>query len=74
MDKLANGKVGSFYKIKGIDIAAPLKIKRRILELGFTLGQALKLARKSLLGKAFLVEIRGYTLTIRKDIAQYILI
>lgn len=74
MDNLLNAKIGKFYTIKGVLKTAPIKIKRRILELGFTKGQSVKISRKSLLKKAFLVEIRGYILTIRKDIAGLILI
>lgn len=74
MDNLLKGKVGKLYTIKGISENAPIKIKRRILELGFTRGQGVKIIRKSLLGKAFLIEIRGFILTIRKNIAELILI
>lgn len=69
MNNLSKAQKGKFYRIKGIKLSAPIKIKRRILELGFTRGQNVKMVRKSLLGKAYLVELRGYTLTIRKDIA-----
>ena len=74
MDNLSDAKCGSLYQIKGISQTAPIKIKRRILELGFTKGQNVKVAGKSFLGKAYLIEVRGFTLTIRKDIARMILI
>lgn len=74
MDKLTNANIGKFYTVKGFVEGASIKIKRRILELGFTRGQKIKIVRKSLLGKAFLVELRGFTLTIRKDIAGIILV
>ena len=74
MGNLATGKVGENYSIKGIKENSPHKIKRRILELGFTPGQKVKIIRKSLLCKAYLIELRGFTLTIRKDIAGLILI
>lgn len=74
MNNLMLAKVGMFYIIEGIMDKAPLKIKRRILELGFTRGQRVRLLRKSLLGKAYLVELRGFTLTIRKDIAGLIIL
>lgn len=72
MDNLINAKKEKYYKIKGISEYAPIKIKRRILELGFTRGQSVKVVRKSLLAKSYLVEIRGFTLTIRRDIASFI--
>ena len=74
MDNLSNASCGKFYSVKGIEPSSPIKIKRRILELGFTSGQNVKLIRKSLLGKAYLVELRGFTITIRKDIAKMILV
>lgn len=72
MGNLADVKIGKLYELIGVNYNAPLKIRRRILELGFTNGQKVKVIRKSLLGKAYLVELRGFTLTIRKDIAQLI--
>lgn len=72
MEKLINAKINKLHIIKGISQNAPLKIKRRILELGFTQGQKVKILRKSVLGKAYLIEIRGFVLTIRKDIANFI--
>lgn len=74
MDNLSNAKKGIFYEVKGISPTANLKIKRRLLELGFTRGQKVKVVRKSLLGKAYLVEIRGFTLTVRRDIAGLVII
>jgi len=72
MTKLIDGKINKLYSIFGISQNAPHKIKRRILELGFTRGQKIKIIRKSLLGKAYLIELRGFILTIRKDIANFI--
>ena len=72
MEKLIDAKIDKLYKIKGVFDGTPFKIKRRIFELGFTKGQSIKLLRKSMLKKAYLVEIRGIVLTLRKDIAQQI--
>ena len=69
---LVNAQINKFYKINKLSLNTPFKIKRRILELGFTNGQAIKLLRKSLLGQAYLIEIRGIVLTLRKDIAEFI--
>lgn len=74
MEKLSKCKVGQLRKMAVIDKTAPDKIKRRLLELGFTSGQNIKLARKSLFGETFLVEIRGYCLSIRKSVAEYIFV
>ena len=72
MENLTSAKINKFYIIDNISLLSSLKVKRRLLELGFTKGQKIKLLRKSLLGKAFLIEIRGYTLTLKKQIAALV--
>lgn len=72
MGNLTSAKINKTYIIENISEQTSLKIKRRLLELGFTKGQKIKLLRKSLLGKAYLIEIRGYTLTLKKQIATFI--
>ena len=72
MGNLTSSKINKTYIIEKISELTSLKIKRRLLELGFTKGQKIKLLRKSLLGKAYLIEIRGYTLTLKKQIATFI--
>lgn len=74
MEKFNRCKVGQIKRIVVIDANAPLKIKRRLLELGFTSGANIKLARKSLLGDTFLVEIRGCCMSLRKNLAEFILV
>ncbi len=58
----------------GISEKASLKLRRRLLELGFTRGQVVKLDRKSLLSHAFLVELRGYVLSLKREIASLIMV
>ena len=72
MENLSKAKIGKLYLITTISNSASIKIKRRLLELGFTKGQFVKLVRKSFLAKTFLIELRGFTLTIRKDVASLI--
>ena len=74
MEHLDKAKCRLFYKIIGYSEKSPLKIKRRLLELGLTEGQKIRVVRKSLLGKAFLIEVRGYSLSIRKNLASFVLI
>lgn len=74
MENLGKVKVGVFYTIKGFSDKAPLKIKRRLLELGLTVGQSVRLVRKSLLGKAFLLQVRGYTLSLRRSLASFVML
>lgn len=74
MLSLKNAKIGKSYRVLQISEYAVDKIRRRLFDLGFTSGQYVKLVRKSLIGKVFLIEIRGYTLSIRESVAQKIII
>ncbi len=74
MSNLLTEKINEYHKIIGLSKKAPLKIKRRLLELGFTIGTSSRILRKSLLGRAYLVELRGFTLSMRKNILEYILV
>lgn len=47
---------------------------RRFLELGFTVGQKVKVVSSSLLRKVFLVEIRGYLLSVRRELLNRIIV
>lgn len=67
-------KVGVYFEIQKIESKLPLKMVRRLCDLGFTPGQKVRLLRKSLLGKVLLVELRGYTLSIRGELAKAVLV
>ena len=71
---LAELKIGNEGKIIGFIDDCPTKIKRRLLDLGFTTGERVRLIRKSILGKVVLIEIRGYTLSLQKKITNYVVI
>ncbi len=74
MEKLLNADMRKYYQVVGFDKNLPLPIKRRLLDLGFTSGQEVRLLRKSLLGKAYLIEIRDFVLTLRNNIVSQILV
>lgn len=74
MKMLCNLKIGQSARVVGINESASLKLRRRLLELGFTHGQVVKLERKSLLSHAFLVELRGYVLSIKREIASLVMV
>ena len=74
MKNLLDIKIGQYVKLKSYKMDTPIKIKRRLLDLGFTEGQKLRTIRKSLLGKTYMLELRGFTLTLRKDILSFILV
>lgn len=74
MRKLTEIKTGGYHKLVVVDKKAPIKIRRRLAELGFTSGQLLKVERKSMLGETYLIEIRGYCLSVRKNLAEYLIV
>lgn len=74
MKNLQNAKCGVYFKIVGYEEFAPLKIKRRLMELGLVAGQSVKIVRKSLLGKAYLLEVRGFLLSMRKSLSSFVVI
>lgn len=74
MQSLTSLKLNTSAEIKGFSSCISPRLSRRLLELGFLKGEKIKVLRKSLLGKAYLVELRFYTLTIRKDIARHVLV
>ena len=43
-------------------------VTRRLLELGFTAGQRVKILATSIQKKVFLVEVRGYVLSVRASL------
>ena len=69
METLDNAKIGKFYKIVGFDGQVD-KVLRRFLELGFSVGQDVKIVSKSLQKKVFLVQIRGYLLSVRANLLK----
>lgn len=73
MMPLTNGKLNISYKIKDIS-GGNKKVVRRFLELGIIKGQAIKILNTSILKKVFLVEIRGYILSVKADLLSYILV
>ena len=59
------------YEIVGF-LDAQDKHLRRFFELGFCVGEKVKVISKSLMGKVFLIEIRGYLLSVRKNLLEKI--
>lgn len=65
---LENCKRKKTYKI--IKITGELKIKRRLLDLGFLIGEKIEILNISPLKKTFLISIKGYVLAIRNKSAK----
>jgi len=55
-------------RITGFDL--PPELKRRLLEMGLTTGTPLRVIRCAPLGDPIEVEVRGYRLSLRKQVAR----
>ena len=67
LSNLKTGEAGYITKVNG-----NLKIKNRLLELGFTKGTLVRVLNISSLKQSFLIEIRGYILALRKSAVKLI--
>jgi len=70
LDKVELNKV---YKIKCFDGELD-GVLRRFLELGFSRGEKIKIVSTSLQKKVFLVEIRGYLLSVRTELLKKVVV
>lgn len=64
---LTSGEAGYIASVNG-----NLKIKTRLLELGFTKGTLVRILNVSSLKKSYLLEIRGYILALRNTAVKLI--
>lgn len=67
---LSNLKVGETGYITSVN--GNLKLKTRLLELGFTKGTLVRVLNISSLKNSYLVEIRGYILALRSSVIKLI--
>ena len=67
LSSLSGGESGYIVCIIG-----NLKIKTRLLELGFTKGTLVRVLNVSSLKNSYLLEIRGYILALRKNAVKLI--
>ena len=72
--KLCDCKVNKKYKIVGFLDGIEKGRLNRLLELGLTVGQDLKVDYFSMLKKVMLIEIRSFSLSLRKDIAKFVVV
>lgn len=70
MMSLCDGKVNKTYRV--VSVNGQGKETRRLLELGIIAGQPIKILNKSSLKKVYLVEIRGYLLSVRASILKLV--
>ncbi|MDD4111016.1 MAG: FeoA family protein [Clostridia bacterium] len=62
---------GLLYNIKKI-ACSHISVARRLTELGFIVGNKLKIVGFSALKKTLLVEIDGYILSLRSSVAAFV--
>lgn len=67
LDEFAIGETGVVKAVGGEG-----KIKRRLFDMGITLGAEILLRKKAPLGDPIEITIRGYELTLRKTEAQFV--
>lgn len=70
MMSLCDGKVNKTYRVVGVNGQG--RETRRLLELGIIAGQPIKILNKSSLKKVYLVEIRGYLLSVKASILKLV--
>ena len=71
---LNDAKQGRYYKVAALSQYAEPRIVRRLLDLGFTPNEKVCVMRKSLTKQTLLVQIRGFCLSLRSNIAEAVLI
>ena len=72
MTSLNKVKAQKWCKIVKISQKENDAVYRRFLELGFAGGEKVKIVSKSLLNKVFLLEIRGYLLSVRANLLEIV--
>ena len=72
MMTLNRAKINQNYKVVGFD--GNDQIMRRFLELGFSVGEKIKIVSTSLQKKVLLIEIRGYLLSVRAELLSRIFV
>ena len=66
-------KVNKIYAIEDYQNLSD-KILRRLCDLGLTKGEKVCVRRKSLFKKALLIELCGYTLSLKAEIARGVIV
>ena len=73
MKTLDKVKVGQTVKIVGYACETD-RIFRRFLELGLSRGQEVKVHKTSILNKVALIEVRGYVLSVRRNLLERVVV
>ena len=70
MTTLNNLKENQICKVKSVNVIG--KLKYRLLDMGIVPKTKIKLTKKAPLGDPLQIEVSGYSLSIRKEIASKI--
>lgn len=70
LSELSEGDSGIIYAIRG----GPVHYRKRLLDLGLTPGTPIKVIREAPLGDPIEIEVKGYSLALRRKDAWHILI
>jgi len=65
-------KAGKFYQVVGYKRGIDEKVKRRLLEFGFTRGERFMVAYKSFFAGSVIVELRGFSLSLRTKFLDFL--
>lgn len=72
MKNISELEIGQSVRVKGLDNNSA--VKRKLMDMGITLGAEIKVTGKAPLGDPIELSVRGYKLTLRKKEAESILI
>lgn len=61
-------------KVKVVQIAQESRIRRRIMDMGITKGVEITVEGKAPMGDPIEVQVRGYSLTLRKSEAKDVIV
>ena len=61
-------------KVKVVEITLESKVRRRIMDMGIVKGTALVVTGKAPMGDPIELQVRGYTLSLRKNEAKDIMV
>ncbi|MCR6515171.1 ferrous iron transport protein A [Clostridium sp. LY3-2] len=72
MKNISELEIGKSVRVRGLDNNSA--VKRKLMDMGITLGAEIKVTGKAPLGDPIELSVRGYKLTLRKKEAEAILI
>jgi len=73
MNKIEELSMGDYGRIQGLAKGAPA-YRQKLLSMGLTPGTVFRLIRVAPLGDPFEIEVRGYSLSLRKDESTQLII